>query len=73
MAESLDVRGFDAAAPRAVRHPLSMSRWEVALVVCCALITLAALGARLLYLAYLADLVYVPSLRHLYGFVRVWL
>jgi len=73
MAESLDVRGFDASAPRAVRHPLAMAPWEVALVVSAMLLTSLAVAARLLYLAYLSDLVYIPALRSLYGLVRAWL
>ncbi|MCP4869230.1 MAG: hypothetical protein GY898_10990 [Proteobacteria bacterium] len=73
MAESLDARGFDAHAPRAVRRPLQMRSWEPVLLGSAAAVTLAAVAARLLYAAYVAEVAYFPSLRPLYGFVRSWL
>lgn len=73
MAESLDVRGFDPTAPRAARQPLRMQPWEPALLGSVLLLTLAAVGARLLYVAYVAEVVYFPNLRPLYGFVRSWM
>jgi energy-coupling factor transporter transmembrane protein EcfT len=73
VAESLDVRGFDATAPRAVRRPLKMAPWEPPLLLAASLLTAAAVAARLLYVAYVTELAYFPDLRWLYGFVRAWL
>ena len=73
LAESLDSRGFEAAAPRAVRRPLRFARWELPLLAVAGSITLGAVALRVLFLAYTADVLYVPALRPLYGFVRSWL
>ena len=73
LAESLDARGFDPVAPRAVRRPLVMRSWELVLLAAAGGITLAATAARLLFAAYTSELVYFPGLRSLYGFVRAWL
>ena len=73
LSESLDVRGFDASTPRAIRDPLVMRRWEPALLLLAGSVTGSAIAARLLYAAYVGEVVYFPSLRPLYGFVRSWL
>ncbi len=73
MAESLDARGFDAHAPRGIRRPLRMRAWEPAVLALAGTGVLAALSARLLYAAYVAEVVYFPGLRPVYGFVRAWL
>ena len=73
LAESLDARGFDPTAPRTHRVPLKMARWEPGLLALALGLTLAATSARLLFVLYSADLLYVPALRPLYAFVRAWL
>jgi energy-coupling factor transport system permease protein len=73
LAESLDARGFDPLAPRGVRRPLRAGPLDLALGLSAAALTLAVLGARLLYLLYTADLMYLPRARGLYAFVRAWL
>jgi len=73
LSESLDVRGFDPATPRAVRRPLRMRPWEPLLLAAVAALTASAIAARLLYVIYVSDLAYFPALRELYGFVRSWL
>ena len=73
LAESLDARGFDPIAPRATRRPLKMATWEPPMLGALALLTLSVLGAKLLFLLYASDSVYIAVLRPLYGFVRAWL
>ncbi len=73
LAEALDARGFDATAPRTVRRPLRMGAGEGVLLGLAALLTAGALGLRVLYVLYGAEVLYVPRLRWLYGFVRTWL
>ena len=73
LAESLDARGFDPVAPRAVREPLVMARWEKALLLTCASLVLCVVSAQVLTLLYSAESFYFPSLRPVYGFVRTWL
>jgi energy-coupling factor transport system permease protein len=72
LAESLDARGFDPLAPRAVRRPLSMGAGEAALLAGVTLLGVGALASRGLYLLYTTDTLYLPALRPLYGFVRAW-
>lgn len=73
LAESLDARGFDAASPRPVRRPLRFARGEPALLVFAATATLSVVAARLLFLLYSAEVLYIPALRPVYGWVRAWL
>jgi len=73
LAESLDARGFDPSAPRAVRRPLVMAWWEPALLMAVGSVVLATVSARVLMLLYTSDTLYLPALRDLYGFVRTWL
>lgn len=73
LAESLDARGFDPLAPRAVRRPLQLRPLDHLLLVGAGTLTLAVAGARLLFLLYTSDTWYHPALRPLYGFVRGWL
>jgi len=73
ISESLDVRGFDADSPRAVHRPLYFRRGEPVALIVGVITTTGLLVARLLYVAYLNELAYFPSLRPLYGFVRQWL
>lgn len=73
LAETLDARGFDARSPRAVRRPLVFAPWERGLLVVVGSGVAALVGARLLFALYTAELLYVPALRPLYGFVRAWL
>lgn len=73
LAESLDSRGFAPDAPRAVRRPLAFAPWEPPLLLLAVAATVAVAAARLLFVLYSADLLYLPALRPLYGFVRAWL
>ena len=73
LAESLDARGFDPVAPRSARRPLVMRAGEKALLGVVLVVTVSAMAARGLYLLYTAELLYVPALRPLYGFVRAWM
>ena len=73
LAESLDSRGFDPLAPRAVRRPLRLRGLDLGLMLAAAGLTLGIASARLLYLLYTSDTWYLPALRPLYGFVRAWL
>jgi len=73
LAESLDARGFDPLAPRAVRVPLRLRPLDHLLLVGGGLLTAALASARLAYVLYSSDTVYVAALRPLYGLVRGWL
>ena len=73
LAESLDARGFDPLAPRAVRRPLRMGGLDWLLLGLAGSLTLGLAGARLVYALYTADLLYLPALRGVYALVRSWL
>lgn len=73
LAESLDARGFDPLAPRAVWRPLRMGALDWAALGSGLGLTLALVTVRLLTLLYASDTWYSPSLRPLYGFVGDWL
>ncbi len=73
LGESLDSRGFDPVAPRAVRNPLAFAAFEPPLIAMVFGLTFCALGMRLMYLLYTWDSVYIPALRPVYAFVRGWL
>lgn len=73
LAESLDARGFDPQAPRSAGRPLRMAAWEWPVLGAAFALTAAAVGMRLLFVLYSSEVLYVRSLRPLYGFVREWL
>lgn len=73
LAETLDARGFDPLRPRRLRVPLRARPGELALVAVVWGLLAAVVGAELLYRAYLAEALYLPALRPLYGAVRAWL
>jgi len=73
LAESLDARGFDPVAPRTRYRPLRMPVSEALLVGLALAVAALLVLARLLYVAYTADLLYIPALRPVYGLVRDWL
>jgi energy-coupling factor transport system permease protein len=73
LAESLDARGFDASSARSgrLREPMPAFQKVVA-GLATGLVALLVAG-RVLFALYLAELVYVPALRPLYGIVRRWM
>ena len=73
LAESLELRGFDATSPRAVHRPLHMGKGEFVVLAIATFGCFSVAAARLLYVAYLQELAYFPELRSLYGFIRDWL
>lgn len=73
MAETLDARGFDPLRPRRLRVPLQARPTELALAGLVWGCLFAVVTAELLYRAYLAEVLYLPALRPLYGLVRTWL
>ena len=73
LAESLDVRGFDADRPRRLRTPVRRGPVVAAVLGVRWPALLAAAAAEVLYRAYLWDLAWHPALRPLYGGVRAWL
>ena len=73
LGESLDARGFDPVAPRAVRRPLRFAPWEPWLIGGVSLLTLTAVSLRLLYILYAWDSVYISQWRPVYAFVRNWM
>ena len=73
LAETLDARGFDSAAPRGIRRPLRLRPWERGLLAALAALVGSVVSMRLLFVLYASELLYVPEWRALYGFVRAWL
>ena len=73
LAESLDARGFDPEAPRAVARPLRFKPWEFPLLAGALATTAFVAGVRILFILYTSEVLYIASLRPLYGFVRQWL
>lgn len=73
LALSLDARGFDPDAPRTLRRPLRLAGRDVAVLVPVIAVGVGAVGLELLYRAYLAEALYLPALRPVYGWVRAWL
>lgn len=73
LAESLDTRGFDPVAPRSLRRPLVWGSLDVGLLAVAGAVTVGLVGARVLWRLYTLEVLYVPALRPLYGWVRAWL
>lgn len=73
LAESLDARGFDAAAARAPLRPLRIAAWEWPILIGAWAVALGAAAGRALFLLYTTDTWYLPALRPLYAFFRSWL
>ena len=73
LAESLDSRGFDPDAPRAVARPLRIQSWEWPVLAAAIGSTVGIVGARVLFILYTSEVLYLSGLRPLYGFVRRWL
>ncbi|GDX80035.1 hypothetical protein LBMAG42_18460 [Deltaproteobacteria bacterium] len=70
LAESLDSRGFDASAPRAVRRPLRMRAVDVAILCVATLLTFCVATVRVLFVLYTSDTWYHPGLREFYALAR---
>jgi energy-coupling factor transport system permease protein len=73
LAEALDSRGFDPETPRSATRPLRIARWEWPILAAAVVTTAGVLCVRILFVLYTVELLYLPSLRPLYGFVRRWL
>lgn len=73
LAESLETRGFDANAPRAVVSPLVWRPLDSAVLGGALGMLGLIVSARVLYGLYTADIWYHSGLRPLYAFVRAWL
>jgi len=73
LAEALDSRGYDPATPRSATRPLRLATWEWPLLGAALGTTCVVLSVRVLFVLYTVELLYIPSLRPLYGFVRRWL
>ena len=73
LAESLDARGFDPGAARIMRRPLKMNALDWVALGILGSTTAALATVRILHLLYVAEVIWWPSLRPVYAFVRVWL
>ncbi len=73
LAESLDARGFDPVGPRGTLRPLVWRWTDSLLLVLSGTLTAAIVLARLLYLLYTSEALYIPALRPLYAAVRAWM
>jgi energy-coupling factor transport system permease protein len=72
LSESLDARGYDPHQPRHSHDEPSRSLVDGVILYFAAIATVGLVAARVTYLLYTIDLVYHPSLRGLYGWVRAW-
>jgi energy-coupling factor transport system ATP-binding protein len=70
LAEALDARGFDPDTPRRPRHPLRLRPWEGLVLAVVGAGTAAVVLTEALYGLYLAEVLYLPSLRPLYAWAR---
>lgn len=70
LAESLDSRGFDASAPRAVRRPLRLRAMDVAVLCVATVVSFSVAAARVLFVLYTSDTWYHPGLREFYALAR---
>mgnify|MGYP003353522685 CR=1 FL=1 len=73
LAESLDTRGFHPTAPRRSRHPLDLGLWDGMVLVGGGLGLATLVGLRLLFFLYRWEIYYVPTLRPVYHWVRLYL
>ena len=73
LAESLDTRGFDAAAQRAEVVPLAWRARDSAVLTVAVVVLALVTAMRGIYGLYTADVWYHSGLRPIYGFVRAWL
>jgi energy-coupling factor transport system permease protein len=72
LAESLDARGFDPVAPRAVRRPLRLGLADRGIGAAALVLATCVLICRLLFVLYTSDTWYHPALLPLYATVRAW-
>lgn len=73
LAEALDSRGYDPEASRSATRRLRLAAWEWPVLGMAVVTTAAVLCVRILFVLYTVELLYLPALRPLYGFVRRWL
>ena len=73
MASSLDARGFDPEGLRSERAPLRLGLADWLLASAASAGVLGLLGLTALLQLYLAEVLYLPEFRSLYGWVRIWL
>ncbi len=73
LAETLDARGFDPLTPRTMRKPLVFAAWEWPVMGAAVSVVLCVATTRGLYWLYVAEVLYIPGLRPMYGMVRTWL
>ena len=72
LAESLDARGFDPVAPRAVRRPLLLRSGDAVVLTGALAASTLVLICRLLFALYTSDTWYHPVLLPVYAAVRAW-
>ncbi|MCO4771273.1 MAG: ATP-binding cassette domain-containing protein [Deltaproteobacteria bacterium] len=73
LAEALDSRGFDPLVPRTERHPSRIGVGGWGLLGTAVVVTATLAAGRILFVLYSAEVLYLPALRPLYGWVRAWL
>lgn len=73
LAESLDERGYDPSVKRQMLHPLTFSLLDWFIVVPLGIMVLSIVIFHFLYLLYLWEILYVPSLRWVMRITREWL
>lgn len=73
LAEALDARGFDPLAARTAWRPLKLSALDGAIGALSVGTTVVLTSAKLLFVLYTSDILWIPALRPLYAVVRTWL
>jgi hypothetical protein len=68
----LDARGYDPLQPRFTHADDEAGSWDLVMLWVAGVVTAGIVGGRLTYLLYTSDLVYHPSLRFVYAWVREW-
>lgn len=73
LAETLESRGFHPLSAYTSRRPLAMGAHDRLLLAAIGLLLVACYSVEILFQLYLYGVLYVPSLRPLYAFARIWL
>ena len=72
LAESLHTRGYDATGARAMGDAPKWSRADHLALAAVGAFTITMVSGRIAFILYAMDIVYVPGLRSVYSWVRLW-
>ena len=72
LAESLDTRGYDAANARQMGREAMWTPHDRLALATAGTFTVMIVSARVAFILYAMDIAYIPELRSIYGWVRLW-